>query len=233
MTSGRSHRLRSPGPLSLLAACLVPVAGAFAIDSALEGLIGLVVQVGFLGWLVRDLRATALRGSLGLIAAAGIAVSTWLYGGRDLDEAATAACRILYLVLPSSMLLPLLRPSQLGDHLAQRLHLPDRGVVACVAALQRLDSFGADWRTIEQARRSRGRGLDGGPWRRLAESGASAFALLVVSMRHTGAMAVAMDARGFASATERTWAEPAPWLPADSLLLLLAAVLGALPWLLH
>jgi len=233
MTAGSTRRLRSPGPLSLLAGCLVPVAGAFAIDSALEGLVGLVVQVLTLGWLVRDVRATAVRASFGLVAAAGVAVSTWLYGGRDLDEAAMAASRILYLVLPSSMLLPLLRPSVLGDHLAQRLHLPDRGVVACVAALQRLDSFGADWRTIEQARRARGRGLDGGPWRRLKGSGASAFALLVVSMRHTGAMAVAMDARGFASATERTWAEPAPWRPADSVVLCLAAILGALPWLLH
>lgn len=233
MTVGSTGGLRSPGPLSLLAACLVPVAGAFAVDSAREGLVGLVVQVMALGWLVRDVRASAVRASFGVIAAAGVAVSTWLYGGRSLDEAAMAASRILYLVLPSALLLPLLRPSQLGDHLAQRLHLPDRGVVACVAALQRLESFGADWRTIEQARRARGRGLDGGPWRRLKESGARAFALLVVSMRHTGAMAVAMDARGFASATERTWAEPAPWRPADSLVLCLAAVLAVLPWLLH
>ncbi|MBA2699087.1 MAG: energy-coupling factor transporter transmembrane protein EcfT [Nocardioidaceae bacterium] len=233
MTVRSWQRLRAPGPLSLVAGCLVPVAGTFAIDSALEGIIGLAAQVLALGWLIRDVRGTVLRAAVGFVAAAGIAVSTWLYGGRDLGEAGMAACRILYLVLPSSMLLPLLRPSQLGDHLAQRLHLPDRGVVACVAALQALDAFAADWRTIQHARRARGLGLDGGPWHRLKGSGATAFALLVVSMRHTGAMSVAMDARGFASATDRTWAEPAPWRPADSLLLSQAVLLAALPWLLH
>ncbi len=221
---------RSPGPLAVLAACLMPVIGAFAITSLSGGVTALVIQLAALGWLVRDVRSSLQRAAFGLVAAAGIAVSTWLYGGRDLAEAGTAACRILYLVLPSAMLLPLLRPSELGDHLAQRLHFPARGVVACVAALRRLDSFGTDWKTIQRARRARGLGLDGGPIRRTKESGASAFALLVVSMRHTGAMAMAMDARGFASATDRTWAEPAPWRFADTLLLVVALALAVVPW---
>ncbi|MBA3232877.1 MAG: energy-coupling factor transporter transmembrane protein EcfT [Propionibacteriales bacterium] len=225
--------LRRPGPLSVLAGCLVPVSGAFAIDSLQVGLLGLAAELGTLGWLVRDARGTLVRAALGFVAAAGIAVSTWLYAGRDVAEAGAAACRILYLVLPSALLLALLRPSELGDHLAQRLHLPARGVVACTAALQRLESFADDWRTVARARRARGLGPQGGPVRRVRTSGASAFALLVVSMRHTSAMAVAMDARGFATATRRTWAEPAPWQTADSLLMLVAAVLGVLPWLLH
>jgi energy-coupling factor transport system permease protein len=225
--------LRSPGPLSLLAACLIPVAGAFAITSLTGGVVALVIQLITLGWLVRDVRSSLQRAAFGLVAAAGIAASTWLYGGHHLAEAGTAACRILYLVLPSALLLPLLRPSELGDHLAQRLHVPDRGVVACVAALRRLDSFGAEWQSIQRARRARGLGLDGGPIRRTRESAASAFALLVVSMRHTGTMALAMDARGFASATDRTWAESAPWRPADTVALAVALALAALPWVLR
>ncbi|MEP6666029.1 MAG: energy-coupling factor transporter transmembrane component T [Nocardioidaceae bacterium] len=224
---------RRPGPLSVLAACLIPVAGAFGITSLQVGAVAMIVQLASLGWLVRDVRSSLQRAAFGLVAAMGIAVSTWLYGGHHLAEAGTAACRILYLVLPSALLLPLLRPSELGDHLAQRLRLPDRGVVACVAALRRLDSFGAEWQTIQRARRARGLGLDGGPIRRTRESGASAFALLVVSMRHTGAMAMAMDARGFAAATNRTWAEAAPWRWPDTVLLAMALGLAGLPWLLR
>ncbi|MBA2558481.1 MAG: energy-coupling factor transporter transmembrane protein EcfT, partial [Propionibacteriales bacterium] len=123
--------------------------------------------------------------------------------------------------------------SALGDHLAQRLHLPARAVVAAVVALQRWDSIGEQWQQVQRARRARGLGLDGGPLRRLQESAASAFALLVVSMRHTGQLATAMDARGFAAARERTWAEPAPWLPGDTLLAAIAVNLAVLPWLLH
>ncbi len=40
-------------------------------------------------------------------------------------------------------------------------------------------------------------------------------------------MATSMDARGFASAHHRTWAEPAPWTPADTVGLVLAVALGA------
>ncbi len=220
------------GPLSLLAASLLPIIGAVAVDEAREGALALLVEVLALGWLVRDLRATAVRLLFGMVAALGIAVSTWLYSGHDLAEAAGAACRILYLVLPGALLLGLIRPSELGDHLAQRLRLPARGVVASTAALQRLDALGEDWQTIQRARRARGLGMAGGPVRRVRESAGSAFALLVVSLRRTGSMAVAMDARGFATATDRTWAEAAPWRGSDTALLLIGFALALFPWLL-
>ena len=220
------------GPLSMLAACLLPVAGAFAIDSAQQGLVCVGAEVAALGWLATDLRATLQRLALGLVAAASIMVSTWLYGGQHASESIGAALRIIYIVLPAALVTARIRPSELGDHLAQRLHLPARAVVAAVVALQRLDSLGQQWQQVQRARRARGWGLDGGPVRRLRGSAASAFTLLVVSMRHTGALATAMDARGFAAATRRTWAEPADWRWGDSLVLCLAACLAVLPWLL-
>lgn len=223
----------APGPLSLLGGCLLPIAGAFAIRNSMAGLIAVGAEVVALGWLVRDLRGVAQRLAFGCVAAAGIAVTTWLYGGHNVDVAAAAALRILYLVIPSALLAPLIRPSPLGDALAQRLHLPARGVVAATAALQRLDSLGDQWQQIQRARRARGLGLDGGPVRRVKGSAASAFALLVVALRQAGTLAVAMDARGFAGATDRTWAGPAPWQPSDTLVLVLAGALGVLPWLLR
>lgn len=226
-------RARTPGPLSLLAGCLLPVAGAFAISAGLAGLIAVVAELSAFAWFVRDWRRT-LRGlAFGAVASAGIAFTTWLYGGQHLDATAAAALRILYLVLPSALLLPLIRPSALADHLGQRLHLPARGVVAASAALQRLDAIGEQWRQVQRARRSRGLGVDGTPLRWVRASAGSAFALLVAELRQTGLQAVAMDARGFERAFRRTWAEDAPWHGADTLVLLLAVGLGVLPWLLR
>jgi energy-coupling factor transporter transmembrane protein EcfT len=180
------------GPLSVLLACLLPVAGATAIDSATLGLAVIVAQVLVLGGLSRGVRATMVRLAMGAVAATAIMASTWLYGGHHADPSLAAALRVMAIVTPSALLSPRIRPSELGDHLAQRLHLPARGVVAAVVALSRLDSIGDQWHEIQRARRSRGLGLEGGPGRRLRAAGAAAFALLVVSMRQTGQLARAL-----------------------------------------
>ena len=46
-------------------------------------------------------------------------------------------------------------------------------------------------------------------------AGGMSFALLVHAMRGATRSAVAMDARGFATADDRTWAEPATWTRLD------------------
>ncbi|MGI8434564.1 MAG: energy-coupling factor transporter transmembrane component T family protein [Nocardioidaceae bacterium] len=222
-----------PGALSLLTICVLPVVGALGIHGARQGAAVLTVQLLAVGWLVRDLRGAFFRLALGALAAVSVAVSTWLYGGRHLDATAAASLRVLAIVVPAAIVSSAIQPSDLGDQLAQRLHLPARPVVAAVAALQRIDSLAEDWRQVQRARRTRGLGVDGGPLRRSRQLAAGAFALLVVAMRHTGAMAEAMDARGFGTAQQRTWAEPAPWVVADSLVLALAVGLAVLPWLLR
>ena len=220
------------GPLSLLAGCLLPVLGAFAVDTPRIGLVMLSAEVLTLGWLIRDPRGTALRCAVGLVAAVTLALTTWLYAGQDPALTAAAALRILCIVVPAAILSPLIRPSELGDHLAQRLRLPARPVAGAVAALQRVDSLGEQWRQILQARRARGIGIDGGPARRAKGLAGSAFALLVSAMRQTGQLALAMDSRGFATAQNRTWARPAPWRIGDWLLLTIALLLALLPHLL-
>ena len=221
------------GPLSVLAACLLPVIGAFAIDSVTPGAILLVVEVLAVGWLARDLRSSRLRFLLGGIAALSITITTWLYGGQDVDASLGAGCRILYIVVPAALLTPRVQPSELGDHLAQRLHLPARVAVAMVVALQRIEELANQWQQVQRARRARGRGLDGSAARRVRTSAGGAFGLLVISMRSTGATAMAMGARGFSAAHRRTWAEDAPWRAGDSLLLAIGLGLAALPWILR
>lgn len=226
-------RYGGPGPLSLLAGCLLPVLGAFAIESAPVGVAGLVAEAAAFGWLVTDVRWALHRLAFGVLAAGGIGLTTWLYAGQSLAAGGAAASRVLYLVAPSAVLTPLVRPSALGDHLAQRLHLPARAVVAATASLQRVDSLTGQWRQIQRARRARGMGIDGSPLRRARASTGSAFALLVVALRQSGVLALAMDVRGFAGASQRSWAEPAPWWRRDTAVLVSAIGLAVLPWLLR
>jgi energy-coupling factor transporter transmembrane protein EcfT len=219
------------GPLSLAAVALLPFAGAVAISSVRVGLAAMPGVALLALLVVREWRGTWWRVAIVLFAGASVAASTFLYGGQDPDTTGAAALRILYLVLPGALVTPYLDPIALGDHLAQRLRLPGRFVVVSVAALQRLDQF-ADLRDqVARARRARGLGGEGGPLGR-ARAGASVLlGVLVATLRGSGRTAVAMDARGFAGAHRRTWAEPAPWRPADTLLLALGLGLAVLPWL--
>ena len=171
------------------------------------------------------LRGVLLRLVPGLVGALSVAWSSWLLGGHDRDTAFTAGLRVLIIVLPSAVLIQHIDADALGDHLGQRLRLPARPVVAVAAALQRVHTFGEIWSEIARARRVRGIGATArSPRSVLAELWALTMGMLVRSLQSAAALAVAMDARGFASAQRRTWAEPAPWRTADLVLLLGASL---------
>ncbi|WP_246136052.1 ATP-binding cassette domain-containing protein [Knoellia locipacati] len=161
----------------------------------------------------------------GLLGALSVGWSTWLLGGHDTTTAVTAALRVLIIVLPSAVLLPLVDPDRLGDHLAQRLGMPSRPVVALAAALQRVHTFGEVWSEISLARRVRGLGIDRRrPVALVRDLATVTFGLLVRTLRMAADLAVAMDARGFATASRRTWFAAAPWGRADTLVTLGALV---------
>jgi energy-coupling factor transporter transmembrane protein EcfT len=225
-----SYALRC-GPLSMLAVALLPFLGAVAIDSVEVGLLSMLGTAVLAVLVFRDWRSSRWRLGIVAFAAISIGVTTWLYGGQDLDSAGGASLRILYLVLPSALVTPYLDPIALGDHLAQRLRLPARFVVVSVAALQRLDQLTETREQVARARRARGLGGDGSLRGRLRAGAAVTFGVLLSTLRTSGRLSVAMDARGFATAHWRTWAEPAPWRGADTGLLLVGVALAVLPWL--
>ncbi|MGA8980168.1 MAG: energy-coupling factor transporter transmembrane component T, partial [Pedococcus sp.] len=168
-------------------------------------------------------RGVALRMVPGAIGAVSVAWSTWLLGTRDLDVVATAGLRVLIIVLPSAVLIQHVDADALGDHLAQQLRLPARPVVALAAALQRVHTFGDIWAEISRARRVRGIAASArSPRSVLDEIWAMTLGMLVRSLQAAAALAVAMDARGFATASRRTWAQPAPWRVADTLVMVLS-----------
>lgn len=213
------------GPLSLLLAAILAIPAGVMSPHWQVSLWVLATQVllatvGLLapgqGAPPRRLRGIALRMLPGLVGAVSVGWSTWLLGAHDLQVAVTAALRVLIIVLPSAVLIQHIDADALGDHLAQRLRLPARPVVALSAALQRVHTFGDTWAEIARSRRIRGVGaVLRSPRSVLAEAGALTLGILVRSLQAAAVLAVAMDARGFATAYRRTWASPAPWRKAD------------------
>ncbi len=144
------------------------------------------------------------------VAVVGVAWSAWLLGGRDLEVAAGAAFRVLCLIVPSAFVVGFIDPERLGDHLAQRLHLPPRPVVAATAALQRLQSLHRLWNELMTTRRVRGIRADHGVVPRAREAVTVTVGLLIGSLGQAATLALAMDARGFAEAREADVGRPRP-----------------------
>jgi energy-coupling factor transport system ATP-binding protein len=234
------------GPLSLLAAAVLAIPAGVLSPHWTTSLVVLGAQVALALvalWAPSrgaDIGAPAPRGRAkavllrmlpGLVGGLSVAWSTWLLGGHDLSTAFTAGLRVLIIVLPSAVLIRYVDADALGDHLAQQLRLPPRPVVALAAALQRVHTFGDIWTEIARARRVRGIGATArSPRSVLAELWALTVGILVRSLQAAATLAVAMDARGFATAYRRTWAAPAPWRGADWLVVvasLLPVVLAA------
>lgn len=220
--------LASLNPLVLLWVGLASLFGSFAIrdvPSAVAGAAAYAV-VGLLllpTWRY-PLACLALCG----VSAGLVAYSAWRLGNGD--HAVVAALRILVLAWPGAVVIAFIDPSRLGDYAAQRLRVPGRFVASFVAVLQRVTDFQATWQQVSRARRVRAMGPDG-PVGTVRHAGAMTFAMLASSLRGAGRMSIAMDARGFATATHRTWAEPAPWARRDTVGLVVATAVGAVPLL--
>ncbi len=224
--------LARTNPLALLTVGLLGVPASLALDDLRAASTALAVVAALAVLLVPGLVRGAWRLLAPAVAALSVAWSTWLLGGHDLALAATASCRVLVLSLPGVLLAPLIDPARLGDQLGQRLRMPARPVVAVVSGLQRVEHLGAVWGELDRARRARGLGPGRSPVARIRHASRMTFALLVATLRGAGRQAVAMDARGFATAQHRTWAEPAGWTPTDTAVLAAGTALACLPWLL-
>jgi energy-coupling factor transport system ATP-binding protein len=246
--SGPARRWRGlagrAGPLSLLLASIVLVLGAPFISDLPAALIALGVEIALAPVVLGIGRLPWRRLLPGLFAVASVSFSNWLLSpGRDVSTGALAGLRVAFFVLPGVLLASRIDPSALGDHLGQRLRLPARPVVAAVAALHRFEGLGEHWAQLARVRRVRGLGAGRSPLDRGRSVAALTFGLLIETLRQSGRMAVAMEARGYsagvapaagpggATARRRTWAEPAPWLAGDSLMLALGLVVAAIPLL--
>jgi energy-coupling factor transport system permease protein len=213
--------LLSVGVFSLIGSFFVTdLATAYAALLA-YGVVGLVLLPGW--------RFPLVCLAFSLFAALTVVYSSWRLGSGGLEPALVQGLRLVVLAWPGSVAVGYLDPARLSDYLAQTLRLPARLVAAFGAALQRVTSFGHAWTQLERTRRARGLGPTRNPIATARYAGGMTFALLVHALRGATRSAVAMDARGFATAGDRTWAEPATWTRLDAMGLVLAALLGSVP----
>lgn len=216
-------------PSALLAASALAVVGSTQVHDVAGGVAMVCAEVLLAPLAVRRVSDAVRRTLPGLVAAVSLGASSWWLAGRPASTALTAGLRILALVLPGAVLAAWVDPSRFGDELAQWLRLRARPVVAVVAAMQQVETLAVQWRTLDRVRHVRGLGPSRLPWSRARHVAALTFALLVQTLRRSGGLALAMDARGFAAAHHRSWAELAVWRARDTVLVLVLAAVAAVP----
>jgi energy-coupling factor transport system permease protein len=221
-------KLAGAAVLSLaLVATLDPVTPALALAAELA-------LLPLFGMRYREL---ARRSWPLLVSALGIVLSLVLFAGERtgdvliplgpipvttgvLASALALGLRVFAIALPGVIVLATTDPTDLADSLIQQLKAPPRFAIGALAAFRLLPLLGDEWEMLVLARRARGVAAGRNPVARLRLFAATAFALLVGAIRRGTRLAVAMDARGFASGRPRTVARPQPFGRADTALIL-------------
>jgi len=195
---------------------------ALALELALIPLSGVSARSFFLK--ATPLLVAAPLGALSMLlyAAPGGHVY-WSFGPAAISDhsmwlALGIALRMCALVIPAIALLDRLDPTDMGDGLAQILHLPARPVLAALAGARMTSLMAADWKALERARRARGVGDAS----RIRSFLRGSFSLLVFALRRSGKLATTMEARGFGASGARTWARPSRLRAADAALMAVA-----------
>ena len=153
----------------------------------------------------------------------------WSFGPAAISDhsmwlALGIALRMCALVVPAIALLDRIDPTDMGDGLAQILHLPARPVLAALAGARMTSLMAADWKALERARRARGVGDAS----RIRSFLRGSFSLLVFALRRSGKLATTMEARGFGASGARTWARPSRLRAADAALMAVAIAVPAI-----
>ena len=229
--------LRHTNPVARVLALLVATTPLLASIDPVSAGVALALELVLLPLSGVSLRSFALKATPLLVAAPLAALSMLLYGapgGRVFWECGPAvvsehsawlalgiALRMCAMVVPAIGLLDRIDPTDMGDGLAQILHLPARPVLAALAGARMTSLMAADWKALERARRARGVG-DASRVRSFLRG---AFSLLVFALRRSGKLAATMEARGFGAAGERTWARPSRMRGADAVLMVVAVAI--------
>jgi len=242
-TSARAPRrglLARTNPVARVLALLVATTPLLiSIDPVSAG-VALALELALIPLSGVSARSFALKATPLAVAAPLGALSMLLYaspGGRVFWEFGPAAIsehsiwlalgiglRMCALVIPAIALLDRIDPTDMGDGLAQILHLPARPVLASLAGARMTSLMAADWKALERARRARGVGDAS----RIRSFLRGSFSLLVFALRRSGKLATTMEARGFGAKGQRTWARPSRLRAADAVLIAVAAAIPAI-----
>lgn len=201
---------------------------ALALELALMPLSGVSARSFFLKATPLLLAAPLGALSMLLYASPGGTVY-WQFGPAAISDhsmwlALGIGLRMCAIVMPAIALLDRVDPTDMGDGLAQILHLPARPVLAALAGARMTSLMAADWKALERARRARGVGDSS----RIRSFLRGSFSLLVFALRRSGKLATTMEARGFGAAGKRTWARVSRLRAADAVLMVVAIALPAI-----
>ena len=201
---------------------------ALALELALMPLSGVSARSFFLKATPLLLAAPLGALSMLLYASPGGTVY-WQFGPAAISDhsmwlALGIGLRMCAIVMPAIALLDRIDPTDMGDGLAQILHLPARPVLAALAGARMTSLMAADWKALERARRARGVGDAS----RIRSFLRGSFSLLVFALRRSGKLATTMEARGFGAAGKRTWARVSRLRAADAVLIVVAIALPAM-----
>ena len=242
-TSARAPRrglLARTNPVARVLALLVATTPLLiSIDPVSAG-VALALELALVPLSGVSARSFALKATPLAVAAPLGALSMLLYaspGGRVFWEFGPAAIsehsiwlalgiglRMCALVIPAIALLDRIDPTDMGDGLAQILHLPARPVLASLAGARMTSLMAADWKALERARRARGVGDAS----RIRSFLRGSFSLLVFALRRSGKLATTMEARGFGAKGQRTWVRPSRLRAADAVLIAVAVAIPAI-----
>ena len=201
---------------------------ALALELALMPLSGVSARSFFLKATPLLLAAPLGALSMLLYASPGGTVY-WQFGPAAISDhsmwlALGIGLRMCAIVMPAIALLDRIDPTDMGDGLAQILHLPARPVLAALAGARMTSLMAADWKALERARRARGVGDAS----RIRSFLRGSFSLLVFALRRSGKLATTMEARGFGAEGVRTWARVSRLRAADAVLMVVAIALPAI-----
>ena len=201
---------------------------ALALELALMPLSGVSARSFFLK--ATPLLVAAPLGALSMLLYASPGGTVyWQFGPAAISDhsiwlALGIGLRMCAIVMPAIALLDRIDPTDMGDGLAQILHLPARPVLAALAGARMTSLMAADWKALERARRARGVGDAS----RIRSFLRGSFSLLVFALRRSGKLATTMEARGFGAAGKRTWARVSRLRAADAVLMVVAVALPAI-----
>ena len=201
---------------------------ALALELALMPLSGVSARSFFMK--ATPLLVAAPLGALSMLLYASPGGNVyWQFGPAAISDhsiwlALGIGLRMCAIVMPAIALLDRIDPTDMGDGLAQILHLPARPVLAALAGARMTSLMAADWKALERARRARGVGDAS----RIRSFLRGAFSLLVFALRRSGKLATTMEARGFGAAGKRTWARVSRLRAADAVLMVVAVALPAI-----
>lgn len=153
--------------------------------------------------------------------------NTWFQWGmihvtdRSSSLALATFLRILAIGIPSIVTVIGIDATDLADAFSQILHFSDRFVYGGLAGIRMFNVLQDDWRALSASRRSRGIG-DGN---KLKAFFPQMFALLVLSIRRSTTLAVAMEARGFGGFNPRSHARISKVKVCDWILVIVCVII--------